>query len=244
MFRASVAYGVWAPVDNTLILASPQGLFRNGVKPATDNYKSGVSYTVSSKLGACTTKVTKNVYVRNVIAPSISISSLKTSVKVNETTTATATTNITAVGTWSSMTTLVSATANANTKTAAVKGLRTGSGANVVYFADDVTTGCRQAGYLAFSVTAASSIVDVPSTDEIQPSTVQLYPNPTNGLVAFNHINGAKSISLFDMTGRMIQTHPLNEGQLTVNFTGVLKGKYLVKIEGEQFFETTSLVIE
>jgi hypothetical protein len=245
MFRASVAAGVWAPVDNTLILASPQGLFRNGVKPATDNYKSGVSYTVSSKLRACTTKAIKNVYVRNVIAPSITISSLKSSIKVNETTTATATTNISSLGTWSSTNTLVSATANPlNTKTAFVKGLRVGSGANVVYFADDVTTGCRNAGYLAYNVTAASSIVDAPSSDEEFPTTVQLFPNPTNGLVTFSNINGSKSISLFDMTGRIIQTHPLNVGQVTINFSGVVKGKYLVKIEGEQFLETSSLVIE
>ena len=245
MFRASVAAGVWAPVDNTLILASPQGLFRNGVKPATDNYKSGVSYTVSSKLGACTTKAIKNVYVRNVIAPSITISSLKSSIKVNETTTATATTNISSLGTWSSTNTLVSATANPlNTKTAFVKGLRVGSGANVVYFADDAITGCRNAGYLAYSVAAASSIVDAPSSDEVLPTSVQLFPNPTNGLVTFNNINGAKSISLVDMIGRTIQAHPLNEGQVTINFNGVVKGKYLVKIEGEQFIETSSLVIE
>ena len=245
MFRASVAYGVWAPVDNTLILASPQGLFRNGVKPATDNYKSGVSYTVSSKLKACTTKVIKNVYVRNVIAPSITISTLKSSIKVNESTTATATTNILASGTWSSTNTLVSAIANPlNTKTATVKGLRVGSGANVVYFADDATTGCRNAGYLAYSVTAAASMVSVSTNSETATSNTSLYPNPSNGKFTLYSTEGVNSVKLIDISGRVIAVRPIAASTTTIDFTGVSSGKYMLQITGDQVNEMQPIVIE
>ena len=245
MFRASVAGGVWAPIDNTLLLASPQGLFRNSVKPATDNYKSGVSYTVSSKLGACSTKATKNVYVRNVIAPSITISTLKSSIKVNESTTATATTNIVATGTWSSTNTLVSAIANTlNTKTATVKGLRVGSGANVVYFADDATTGCRNAGYLAYSVTAAASMVSVSTNSETATSNTSLYPNPSNGKFTIENTEGATTVKLLDLTGRVIATQPIFNGTATIDFSDVATGKYVVQIAGETTNEVHPIVIE
>lgn len=59
MMRASVAGGVWGVENSALLLASPQGLFRNSTKPATDNFKSGVNYTVKSRLGACSSKAIK-----------------------------------------------------------------------------------------------------------------------------------------------------------------------------------------
>ena len=245
MFRASLAGGVWAPIDNTLLLASPQGLFRNGVKPATDNYKSGVSYTVSSKLGACTTKATKNVYVRNVIAPSVTISTLKSSIKVNESTTVTATTAISSTGTWSSTNTLVSALANPlNTKTATVKGLRVGSGANVVYFADDATTGCRNAGYLAYSVTAAASMVSVSTNSETSTSNTSLYPNPSNGKFTLNSTEDVNSVELIDISGRVIAVRPITASTTTIDFTGVSSGKYMLQITGDQVNEMQPIVIE
>ena len=245
MMRASVAGGVWGVENSALLLASPQGLFRNSVKPTTDNFKSGVNYTVTSKLGACSAKVVKAVYVRNVTAPNITVTAAPSAtVKVNATVTATATTNITAVGTWSTTNTLVSATANTNTKTAAVKGLKVGTGANVVYFADDAATGCRQAGYLAFNVTAAASMVDANQGSISSTTGVSVYPNPSNGVVTFENIAGAKSISLVDMTGRTVKTVAVNADRMTVNFSGVQNGKYLVQVAGENVNEVRSIVIE
>lgn len=245
MMRASVAGGVWGVENSALLLASPQGLFRNSVKPATDNFKSGVNYTVKSKLGACSAKVVKAVYVRTVTAPSITVTAPSTSVKVNATVTATAATTIAATGTWSSTNTLVSATANTtNTKTAAVKGLRVGTGANVVYFADDATTGCRQANWLAFNVTAAASMVDANQGSVATATGVSVYPNPSNGVVTFENIAGAKSISLVDMTGRTVKTVAVNADRMTVNFSGVQNGKYLVQVAGENVNEVRSIVIE
>jgi len=245
MMRASVAGGVWGVENSALLLASPQGLFRNSVKPTTDNFKSGVNYTVASKLGACSTKAVKSVYVRNVTAPGITVTAAPSAtVKVNATVTATATTNITAVGTWSTTSTLVSATANTNTKTAAVKGLKVGTGANVVYFADDAATGCRQAGWLAFNVTAAASMVDANQGSISSTTGVSVYPNPSNGVVTFENIAGAKSISLVDMTGRTVKTVAVNADRMTVNFSGVQNGKYLVQVAGENVNEVRSIVIE
>lgn len=243
MFRASVAGGVWEPVNSALILSSSQGLFRNGTKPAVDNFKSGVAYTLTSKSGACVNKLVKNVYVRNVISPSVTVSAPKTTIKLNEIVMATATTSNPAVGAWSSTTTLVSATINSNPKTAQIKGLRVGSGANVVYFADDATTGCRFSGWLGLNVLAAQSVVTA-TTDASSTIGVNVYPNPSNGNISLENIGGAHTISLVDMTGRTLKSVPVTAERMTVNFSGVQAGKYLIQITGEQMNETRTVVIE
>jgi len=245
MMRASVAGGIWGVENSGLLLASPQGLFRNSIKPTTDNFKSGVNYTLKSKLGACTSKVIKSVWIRNITAPSISITALKTGITVGETTTATASTTIKTTGTWSSTNTVVSAIVDAaNNKKAAIKGIRVGSGANVVFFAEDATTGCRQAGYLPFNVTSAFSIVDVNSVQSSYQENIIFYPNPSDGKFTLENAEGATSVKLVDLTGRIIASQSIATGTATVDFSGVAVGKYLVHIAGESINVVQPIVIE
>ncbi len=245
MFRASVAGGEWGVENSALLLASPQGLFRNSVKPVTDNFKSGVNYTLKSNSGLCVVKVVKSVWVRNVTAPSIVITAPSASVKVNGVTTATATTTITSVGTWSSTNTNVSATPiTSNTKTATIKGLLVGSGANVVYFAEHTATGCRQAGYMAFNVTAAASLVDN-SDNKIETSEeASIYPNPSNGRITIENLTNATKVNLVDMTGRIVYSYPVSANFMQLDLTNVSKGKYLVEIQTNDGNTIKPLVIE
>ena len=245
IMKASVTGGVWGVENNALIVSSQQGLFRNPNAPTTDNFKTGINYTLTSKLKACTTKVVKPLIVRNVAGPTVTVTAPKTSIKVNETVTATATTPMTATGVWSSLTTLVSATRNTlNTKTAAIKGLKVGTLANIIYYAEDAVTGCRPLNWLTFSVTAASSLVDVGQGSISSTTSINVYPNPSNGNISLENIGGARTISLVDMTGRTIKSVPVNSERMNLNFSGVQAGKYLVQIVGEQLNETRSIVIE
>jgi hypothetical protein len=246
IMKASVAGGVWGVENSALIVTSTQGFFRNPATPATDNFKTGITYTVKSALGACTTKARKTLIVRNVTGPTITVTAPKTSLNVNEIVTATANTSIAATGVWSSMSSLVSATRNTiNTKTAAVKGLKVSSvNANVVYYADDAATGCRQLNWLTFSVAAASSIVDVVASHRSQTDGVHIYPNPSNGKFTFENIDGATSVKLVDLSGRVIATQPIVTGIATVDFSSVAIGKYMVHITGETINEVQPIVIE
>jgi hypothetical protein len=246
MMKASVAGGVWGVENSALIVTNSQGLFRNPTTPATDNFKTGITYTLKSTLGACTTKARKTLIVRNVTAPTITLTAPKIGLTVNETVTATATTSITATGVWSSMTSLVSATRNtSNTKTAAIKGLNVGTiNANVVYYADDAATGCRPLNWLTFTVTAASSMVDVASSRTSQTNGVHIYPNPSNGKFTIENIDGATSVKLVDLSGRVIATQSIATGTTAVDFSGVATGKYMVNISGDNFNEVQSVVIE
>jgi len=245
MFRASVAGGVWGVENSAMLLASPQGLFRNSVKPATDNFKSGVNYTLKSNSGVCEVKIVKSVWVRNVTAPSISVTAPVSSIKVNGVTTATATTAITSVGTWSSTNTIVSATPiSTNTKTATIKGLRRGIGANVVYFAEHTATGCRQAGYMAFNVTAAASLLDNSDNKIVVSEEASIYPNPTNGRISIENLMNATKVNLVDMTGRIIYSYPVSANFMQLDFTNVSKGKYLLEIQTNEGNTIKPLVIE
>jgi Secretion system C-terminal sorting domain len=245
IMKASVTGGVWGVENSALLVTSQQGLFRNPTTPATDNFKTGINYTLTSKLKACTTKVVKPLIVRNVAGPTVTVTAPKTGIKVNETVTATATTTMPATGVWSSLTTLVSATRNTlNTKTAAIKGLKVGTNANIIYYADDAATGCRPLNWLTFSVTAASSLVDANQGSISSTTGMNVYPNPSNGVVTFENIAGAKSISLVDMTGRTVKSVAVNADRMTVDFSGIQNGKYLVQVAGENVNEVKSIVIE
>jgi hypothetical protein len=245
IMKASVTGGVWGVENSALMVTSQQGLFRNPTTPTTDNFQTGINYTLTSPLKACTTKVVKPLIVRKVTAPTITVTAPKTSIKVGETVTATAATTITASGYWSSLSSLVSATkSTVNFKTASIKGLKVGALANIVYYADDAATGCRPLNWLTFSVTAASSMVDANQGSITSTTGMNVYPNPSKGVVTFENIAGAKSISLLDMTGRTVKTVAVNADRMTVDFSGIQNGKYLVHVAGENVNEVKSIVIE
>jgi hypothetical protein len=190
-------------------------------------------------------KAIKAVWVRNVTAPSITLSAPVTSIKVNGITTATATTSITSVGTWSSTNTIVSATPiPTNTKTATIKGLRVGSGANVVYFAEHTATGCRQAGYMAFNVTLASSLVDNSDNKIVTSEEASIYPNPSNGRVSIENLSNATKVNLVDMTGRILYSYPVSANLMQLDLTHISKGKYLLEIQTNDGNTIKPLVIE
>jgi hypothetical protein len=97
--------------------------------------------------------------------------------------------------------------------------------------------------FKALTVTAAQSIVDA-NNDVNSTIGVNVYPNPSNGVVTFENIVGANSISLVDMTGRTVKTVAVNADRMTVDFSGVQNGKYLVQVAGENVNEVRSIVIE
>jgi hypothetical protein len=113
-----------------------------------------------------------------------------------------------------------------------------------VYFADDATTGCRNAGYLAYSVTAAASMVSVSTNSETATSNTSLYPNPSNGKFTLYSTEGVNSVKLIDISGRVIAVRPIAASTTTIDFTGVSSGKYMLQITGDQVNEMQPIVIE
>ena len=180
-------------------------------------------------------------------ATGISLTASKQTLKVGEEVTATATTKITgnALFWMSASSSFVSVTGTSTTNNIAiVKGLRPVSGANITFSVEDAAKGCRNTAFLPFTVTAAASMVENESNTTTYTTDLNVYPNPSNGMVTIENIGDAKTISLIDVTGRVLKTTAVNADRMRLDYSTITKGNYFISIQGENLKEMKSIVIE
>lgn len=60
--------------------------------------------------------------------------------------------------------------------------------------------------------------------------TVMIYPNPTNDIVNITADNNLRSIELYDIQGRLLETHSVNENSTRVDLSKRATGMYFIKI--------------
>ncbi len=65
-------------------------------------------------------------------------------------------------------------------------------------------------------------------------ASISVYPNPTKGTVNINCNNNIKSVQLYDMQGRILQTSLVNQNQATFDISSQSSGVYFVKIISEK----------
>ncbi len=245
IFKASIAGGTWGVANDYLLISSPQGLFRNNKMPPSNLYKTGVTYTLKSKDQLCSVTAQKSVWIRNVAATSITLTASKQTLKVGEEVAATATTKITGNALfWMSASTSFVSVTGVSPYIALIKGLRPATGANITFSVDDAAKGCRNAAFLPFTVTAAASLVDNESNTTTYTTDLNVYPNPSNGMVTIENIGDAKTISLIDVTGRVLKTTAVNADRMRLDYSTITKGNYFISIQGENLKEMKSIVIE
>jgi hypothetical protein len=87
-------------------------------------------------------------------------------------------------------------------------------------------------------------LVDAYTTPSTNVDDTHLYPNPSNGRFIIVNTDGATSVKLVDLAGRVIATQPIFSGISTVDFSGVATGKYMVHISGDNFNEVKPIMIE
>ena len=245
IFKASIAGGTWGVANDYLLISSPQGLFRNNKMPPSNLYKTGVTYTLKSKDQLCSVTAQKSVWIRNVTATSITLTAAKQTLKVGEEVAATATTKITGNALfWMSASTSFVSVTGVSPYIALIKGLRPATGANITFSVDDAAKGCRNAAFLPFTVTAAASMVENESNTITYTTDLNVYPNPSNGMVTIENIGDAKTISLIDVTGRVLKTTAVNADRMRLDYSTITKGNYFISIQGENVKEMKSIVIE
>ena len=246
IFKASISGGTWGVTNDYLLISSPQGLFRNNKMPPSNLYKTGVTYTLKSKDQLCSVTAQKSVWIRNVAATTVTLTAPKQTLKIGEEVAATATTKITGnLLYWlSASTSFVSVAGTSSPYIAIVKGLRPVTGANITFSIDDLSKGCRNAAFLPFTVTAAASLVDNESNTTSFTTDLNVYPNPSNGMVTIENIGDAKTISLIDVTGRVLKTTAVNADRMRLDYSTITKGNYFISIQGETIKEMKSIVIE
>lgn len=76
-------------------------------------------------------------------------------------------------------------------------------------------------------------------------SRMVVYPNPTKDSFKINmpqeSKTSAKSVELFDMTGKLVKTFPISE---SYNIKELSKGAYLIKVKGSDVVKATRIVKE
>jgi hypothetical protein len=245
IFKASIAGGTWGVVNDYMLLSSPQGLFRNNKMPPTNLYKTGVKYTLTSKDKSCSVTAQKSVWIRNVAATSVTLTASKQTLKVGEEVAATATTKIIGNGIyWMSASTSFVSVTGVSPYIALIKGLRPATGANITFSVDDAAKGCRNAAFLPFTVTAASSMVTSDATKQMATTGLHTYPNPSNGSLYIENLGDATSIKLVDVTGRTLQTNSVIADRMQLDYKHIVKGNYFIHVQGNETNEVKAITIE
>ena len=75
-------------------------------------------------------------------------------------------------------------------------------------------------------------------------ATIAIYPNPTNGIVTITCTNTIKSVQLFDIQGRLLETNLVNQSQSTLDISTKSKGVYFLKIASDKGIVVEKLVRE
>ena len=252
-FRTTNTAGVlWTAGPSLTASSAYQGVFThrvaaNGAVP-TDNFNTFVKATSYSINKVCTSEATRAVQLRTTTSKSIAITAANNLV-VNANTPVSVTfpsglttTNTTGRFWISSASADMSVVSTTNLSTT-VKALKVPTVAPKLYFnATETSTGCGITAFKLFTV-SATSLVDASTTPLTNVEGVHLYPNPSNGKFTIES-EGATSVKLVDLSGRVIATQPINAGTTTVDFSGVATGKYMVHVTGDSINEIQSVVIE
>ena len=75
-------------------------------------------------------------------------------------------------------------------------------------------------------------------------ASISVYPNPSNGNVNINCNNNIKSIQLFDVQGRLLETDLINQTNTVIDISGKSKGVYFLKITSDKGIGVEKIVRE
>ncbi len=72
-------------------------------------------------------------------------------------------------------------------------------------------------------------------TEDVTATTVQVYPNPTSGILKVSGTEMNQQIRVLDITGSLKGTYKSMEGTTTIDLTGYAKGTYMVQYDGKTY---------
>ncbi|MDD4704011.1 MAG: T9SS type A sorting domain-containing protein, partial [Bacteroidales bacterium] len=86
--------------------------------------------------------------------------------------------------------------------------------------------------------------------ESVNPTNIstKLYPNPTEGKAKLEveGLNSDADVLVYDMIGRVIQTHKINKGkkELEIDLSGYAKGVYSIRIMNDNINQTKKLIVQ
>lgn len=93
--------------------------------------------------------------------------------------------------------------------------------------------------------TTLNSILDISTNiEELKESNVAVYPNPTNGLFTIQLESKEKQlVQLYDITGNIVLTQSLENGNGTIDASHLAAGVYTINIKGSESVVNKKLII-
>ncbi|WP_332021049.1 GEVED domain-containing protein, partial [Kaistella sp.] len=73
-------------------------------------------------------------------------------------------------------------------------------------------------------------------------AAVKVYPNPVVDMLNVESPNKVKSVSVFDLTGKVVSTHTLNAAKSQINLSKMAPGVYMVNIETDNGIQTVKVI--
>lgn len=218
---STVKGGVWS-ISNTPIF----NINQNGVISSNNTVSNSAIITYTTKANNCYNSTTKTISV--VALPNVTITGLDTlNIKQQYTYKASVT-----GGVWSVLDSYIT-TNSQGLVTGISENL--GVGSTLKY----VITG---SGVCAGKISTATKNIKVISPSKLLLSDVyplNIYPNPTSGIINISNLEKVNRILLIDMTGRVIKDNQIYENTVMIDYSEVIRGKYLLVIKQEDNTEST-----
>ena len=103
---------------------------------------------------------------------------------------------------------------------------------------------CADGNHSDWSARTLFRTLENQGIDDIDASSIALYPNPATSSVTLSGIAGRATVSVVDMNGRVSGTWNVENGELTIDLTGYAQGAYFVRITGEQQTAIRKLIVK
>ena len=91
----------------------------------------------------------------------------------------------------------------------------------------------------------ANTVFEVLSTSDFEKdNSVTVFPNPSKGIVIIKSENNVRSVQVFDIQGRLLQTQIANESSMTLDMASQQSGIYFIKIKTDKGVKVEKLIKE
>jgi hypothetical protein len=97
--------------------------------------------------------------------------------------------------------------------------------------------GCENVYYVTIGVDACTGVRENGGT-----GSFRVYPNPTNGMFTVELNNGAESVEVIDVTGRVVYAEKATSNKVEINISDLSNGVYSVKVKTEGAVETIRII--
>ncbi|WP_456439150.1 T9SS type A sorting domain-containing protein [Psychroserpens sp.] len=95
------------------------------------------------------------------------------------------------------------------------------------------------------TIDAADQTLSVEDIDNVKPSNIKIYPNPSNGIVTIENNEAIKTISIFAINGQLISTLDYNQNKsewLQMDISHLDKGIYFLSIQTDASIFTKKII--